>query len=126
MQDHETRRLTVIVLFVIGLVVILLSANPPSTLQVFVTFAAGGSASALIPGIALGLYWPRTTKQGALAGVLSGMLCYSWLTLSPPTTFLGQIPFLVSLPVSLVLTVLISLVTEKPSRETVELYFGER
>lgn len=126
LQDHETRRLTVIVLFVIGLVVILLSANPPSTLQVFVTFAAGGSASALIPGIVLGLYWPRTTKQGALAGVLSGMLCYSWLTLSPPTTFLGQIPFLVSLPVSLVLTVLISLVTEKPSRETVELYFGER
>ena len=48
--------------------------NPPGFVAQVVAFAFGLAASSFFPIIILGIFWKRTTKEGAIAGMLSGIL----------------------------------------------------
>lgn len=48
--------------------------NPPGFVAQVVAFAFGLAASSFFPVIILGIFWKRATKEGAIAGMLSGML----------------------------------------------------
>ena len=47
--------------------------NPPGFVAQVVAFAFGLAASSFFPVIIMGIFWKRTTKEGAILGMLSGI-----------------------------------------------------
>lgn len=120
-----TRRLSIGSTVVIGLITVILALNPPPSLQIFITFSAGGSAAAFAPPLVLGLFWSRTNKYGAFAGVLGGLVGYILFSqVSLGFEPLMSAPLLFAAPLSIVLTIGVSLVTAEPPEATIRTYFG--
>ena len=51
-----------------------LGINPPGFVAEVIAFAFGLAAASLFPCILLGIFYRRMNKQGAIAGMLSGLL----------------------------------------------------
>ena len=67
---------------VISTVAIFLAWNPNSSVFRIVSFAWAGFGGAFGPIMLCALFWKRTTKQGAIAGMISGgalVFIYKWL-----------------------------------------------
>jgi len=47
--------------------------NPPGFVAQVVAFAFGLAASSLFPAIVMGIFWKRMNKEGAVAGMVSGL-----------------------------------------------------
>lgn len=125
-SEMKIKKATMIVTAAIGVTTIILALNPPETLQVLITFANAASGSALFAPLVLGLFWTRTTKYGAFAGIISGLLTYTLFDqFDLGISVLYEAPFLFSFPLSFVFTIGVSLMTKKPSKEVVRTYFGE-
>ncbi|MEH6551487.1 MAG: sodium/proline symporter PutP [Pseudomonadales bacterium] len=68
---------------VMAIVAAIIALDPDSSVLGIVGYAWGGLGSSLGPAVLLSLYWPRMTKQGALAGVLvGGLTVLIWGSLS--------------------------------------------
>lgn len=111
-------RITVLIVALIG---ISLSINPSDTILGLVGYAWAGFGSAFGPVILLSLHWKRMTKWGALAGMLVGavtVLIWANIPVLQETLY-EMIPgFLLSA----IAVVLVSLATQKPSKEIEEHY----
>jgi solute:Na+ symporter, SSS family len=111
-------RITVLIVALVG---ISLSINPNDTILGLVGYAWAGFGSAFGPVILLSLHWKRMTKWGALAGMLVGAVTVLiWANISVlQETLYEMIPgFLLST----IAVILVSLATEKPSKEIEEQY----
>jgi len=76
-SDADERRLSLIgkgVTVVIGVVGLVLALTEVRAIFWFVLFAWSGIASAFTPVILCSLFWRRTTRAGALAGMVGGFL----------------------------------------------------
>ncbi|ELZ16903.1 Na+/solute symporter [Natrinema thermotolerans DSM 11552] len=116
-SDERVVRLGTVATVGVGLVSIAIAAlDPPSVLVVLYTDATGMMAAAFFFPLVLGIWWKRTTTSGALAGMVTGLLSYvgAWLLLPMFSAIL------LALPLSLCVTVAVSLVTDAPSVEKVE------
>jgi cation/acetate symporter len=51
-----------------------LGFDPPGWVAQVVAFAFGLAAASLFPVILLGIFWKRANKQGAIAGMLTGLI----------------------------------------------------
>lgn len=60
----------------IGVIATLGAAYPPQFLQYVIVFSGGALASAFLGVVALGLYWPQFTRQGAIASMVGGFGVY--------------------------------------------------
>lgn len=58
----------------VSIIAFLMALNPESTVLGLVAWAWAGFGSAFGPAIVLSLYWPRMTRNGALAGMVVGGL----------------------------------------------------
>ena len=115
----------------LGIVALLVAIDPPAAIYWIVTMAFSLMTSAFTFPLLLGLWWPRATREGALAGMLGGAATAAawylagYLAYGNYETFiLGIWPALLGPMVSLVLTVAVSRATPAPPDETVELFFG--
>lgn len=126
-SDAGMRKASMIVTALVGLAAFAFATRPPLLLELIIFFAWGGLASALVFPLLLGLYWPRTTKEGALAGVLGGAVSYFLLKqiTIPAWPTLAMLPIVVAMAICLALTIGVSLLTPKPPKETLEIYFGK-
>lgn len=70
------RRMSYAVILLIGLVATVGALYPPQFLQYVIVFTGGGLAVAFLGPVALGLYWPRFNKAGAIASMLGGFGAY--------------------------------------------------
>ncbi|MCA1932942.1 MAG: cation acetate symporter [Calditerrivibrio sp.] len=52
--------------------------NPPGFVAQVVAFAFGLAAASFFPIIILGVFWKRATKEGAIAGMLVGIVFTAW------------------------------------------------
>ena len=70
----------------------------------------------------LALFWKRTTKQGALAGMVSGgAMVFIWKFLIKPIGGVFSIyELLPAFIVSLIFTVVVSLLTKEPDKSIIE------
>ena len=116
----------------IGALALVVAIDPPATILFIVTMSFSLMASAFTFPLLLGMWWPRATRAGGLAGMVGGAVtCVVWYGLGYMRhgTFdnwiAGLWPALVGPAVSLVLLVGVSLVTRPPPREVVEVFFGE-
>ncbi len=109
-------RLTLFVVFLFG-TVIALDAN--SSIFSVVSYAWAGFGAAFGPLMLLSLYWRRANKFGALAGMISGAaVVLIWHNFIKPLGGIwGIYELLPAFIVALIVMVVVSLMTEKPSAE---------
>lgn len=89
-----------------------LAWNPSATILSLVGYAWAGFGSAFGPIILLSLYWKRMTKQGALAGIISGAVTVIlWVQLNLSDTLYEMVPGFFT---SLLFTIIVSLLTKQP------------
>ena len=109
----------VIVMSIIALVI---ASNPDSSVFQIVSFAWAGFGAAFGPLMLLALFWKRTNKYGALAGMVSGgVMIFVWKFLVRPLGGVWNIyELLPGFIVSLVFIVVVSLITPAPEGKIIE------
>ncbi|MBQ7566697.1 MAG: sodium/proline symporter PutP [Oscillospiraceae bacterium] len=111
-----TARVTVVLIAVVAL---FLAWNPDSSVFRVVSFAWGGFGGAFGPIILFSLFWKRTNKWGAFAGMLAGgATIFIWKFLVRPLG--GVVDVYELLPafiVSCIAIVVVSLLTKAPDQE---------
>lgn len=109
---------------VIAAVAVLLAWNPNSSVFRIVSFAWAGFGAAFGPVVIASLFWRRSNKWGALAGMLSGgITVFVWKFLIRPLGGAWDIyELLPAFVVSCIFIVAVSLLTSSPEKEIEEVY----
>lgn len=109
-------RCTVIIIAVFG---VLLARDPNSSVFMIVSFAWAGFGAAFGPVMLFSLFWKRTNRYGALAGMLSGSATvFIWKYLVRPLGGGWNIyELLPAFIIACVFIVAVSLMTSKPTEE---------
>lgn len=120
-------RVTVVVISIIG---IFLARDPSSSVFRIVSFAWAGFGAAFGPVILCALFWRRTTKWGALAGMIGGgATVFIWKFIIREAfkgTVLDIYELLPAFIVAILLTVIVSLATKAPDKEVTETFDAVR
>jgi cation/acetate symporter len=111
-----------------------LGAHPAAPVAQTVALAFGFAASSFFPVLVAGIFWKRATRQGAIAGMLSGLIFtagyVTWFVVIRPDAsgpahwWLGISPEgigTVGLLVNVAMLVVVSLATRPPSQQVQEL-----
>ncbi|MBO4377244.1 MAG: sodium/proline symporter [Lachnospiraceae bacterium] len=120
----EKKKILVARIAIVGIAAlgVILALDPDSSVFRIVSFAWAGFGGAFGPVMLLALFWKRTTKQGALAGMIGGgAMVFIWKFLIKPLG--GAFSIYELLPafiVSLILTVVVSLATKEPDKSIIE------
>ena len=129
--SEEGLRLARWVTLAIGGGALIVAIDPPTTILWIVTMAFSLMTSAFTFPFLLGVWWPRATREGAVAGMAGGALaCLLWYVLGymEHGTFdnwIGGIwPALVGPFASLVLLVAVSRATAPPPDEVLDTFFA--
>lgn len=109
-------RITVIVISVLG---VFIAQNPDSSVFKIVSFAWAGFGGAFGPLVICALFWKRTNFPGALCGMISGgVMVFVWKFLIKPLGGIFNLyELLPAFLVGILVTVIVSLCTAKPSKE---------
>ena len=112
-------RLTVVAISVVS---VFLAWNPNSSVFNIVSFAWAGFGASFGPLVIASLFWKRTNKWGALAGMLmGGVSVFVWKYLIRPLGGAFDIyELLPAFVLSAIAIVAVSLLTKKPDAEIVE------
>lgn len=112
-------RTTVIAIAVIS---IFIARNPDSSVFSIVSFAWAGFGAAFGPVMLFSLFWRRTNRQGAIAGMLAGgVMVFVWKYLVRPMGGLWNVyELLPAFLVGCVVILLVSFVTKAPSEEIIK------
>lgn len=114
-----TARATLIAVAIFG---ILIAWNPNSSVFGIVSFAWAGFGAVFGPIMILSLYWKRTNRAGAIAGMISGgLMVFIWKYLVRP---MGGVWDLYELApaflVAIIVIVVVSLLTREPEKEIID------
>lgn len=107
------------VLLVISAISIVIAWNPDNSVFYIVSFAWAGFGATFGPLMLVSLFWKRSNKYGAIAGLLSGGLTiFIWKFIIRPLGGIWDIyELLPAFIISLVCIVVVSLVTSPPEKE---------
>ncbi|MBR6651889.1 MAG: sodium/proline symporter [Anaerotignum sp.] len=108
----------------IAIVAVFLARNPDSSVFRIVSFAWAGFGSAFGPVVLLALFWRRSNKQGALAGMITGgAMVFIWKFLIAPMGGLFAIyELLPAFLLALLVNIVVSLATGEPEKEVTATY----
>ena len=111
---------------VISAIAVLLARDPNSSVFRIVSFAWAGFGAAFGPVILLSLFWKRSNKWGALAGMISGgVMVFVWKFVVR-TKFAGTVldiyELLPAFLTALVFIVIVSLLTPAPEKSITETF----
>ena len=112
-------RITVVLISIVGVVI---AWNPNSSVFNIVSFAWAGFGACFGPLMLFSLFWKRTNRNGALAGmVVGGVMVFVWHYLIAPIGGIwGIYELLPAFILSSITIVVVSLLTAPPSKEIVE------
>ena len=120
-QKLGVARLTVVIIAIIGIII---AWNPENSVFKIVSFAWAGFGATFGPIMLFSLFWRRTNKWGALAGMLSGIIMiFVWKFLVRPIG--GAFDLYELLPafiISSIFIVVVSLLTAPPSKEVTDVF----
>lgn len=119
MDDKKSLKVARAAILVISIIAIFLARDPNSSVFQIVSFAWAGFGGAFGALTLTALFWKRTTKEGAIAGVVAGgAMVFIWKYLVRPLGGAWNIyELLPAFIVSLVFIVVVSLCTKEPSEE---------
>lgn len=108
-------RLTVIVIAIIGVI----WAREEGSVFTIVSFAWAGFGAAFGPVVLLALFWKKSNKWGALAGMLTGgVMVFVWkYAVRPMGGLLDIYELLPAFVLAIAVNVVVSLLTKKPTPE---------
>ncbi len=120
-QTMLTARLTVVVIAVIA---VFLASDPNSSVFRIVSFAWAGFGATFGPAILMALFWKRSTRQGALAGLVAGgLMVFIWkFGIAKLGGLFAIYELLPAFVVALAVNVIISLATPAPDAEVVKTF----
>lgn len=121
--DEQVMQMSKIVTVIIGIIVIIFGVFRPASIFQIVLFAFGGMGAFTVPVI-LGMYWKKATKQGAISSVIVTVIVMILLTFNYKSLAFGFHPLLPASLVGTVVMVVVSLMTESVSEETLERHFN--
>jgi sodium/proline symporter len=118
-RDQEVMKVSRITLLLIALFGIVIALDENSIIFSVVSFAWAGFGATFGPIILFSLFWKRTTREGAIAGMLAGGgMVFLWkLVLKPMGGIWGIYELLPAFIVSCIFIMLVSLMTPEPSKE---------
>ena len=108
----------------IAIVAVFLARNPDSSVFRIVSFAWAGFGSAFGPVVLLALFWRRSNKQGALAGMITGgAMVFVWkFGIAPMGGLFAIYELLPAFLLALLVNVVVSLATGEPEKEVTATY----
>ena len=121
-SDESVMRVSKYSTYGLGVLGIVMCFLPMMQIGIYqVTWIAWSVLSpAFIPPILAGLYWPRATKEGAMASMLSGsVIGFVWYYTLQEATDIHT--FFAALVVSSIAMIAVSLMTKEPPQEVVDL-----
>jgi len=118
-------RVTVLAISALGIV---LALDPDASVFKIVAFAWAGFGASFGPVVLFSLFWRRTTKEGALAGMVSGgAMVFIWKFLvAPHGGVLAIYELLPAFLTACVLLVVVSLLTKEPDKEVLDTFDAVR
>lgn len=140
---HELRRLSYLVMIVIGAVAVAANIKPVDYLQAIVVFSGSGAAATFCVPALMVCYWRRATAAGVLVSMLAGsgimIVMYTLRALGlgenqligevskfRPYYLCGLHPLVWGLSASLVAGIVVSLCTQPPDEKLVSKLFDAR
>ncbi len=120
--DKQVMWVSRITLLVLALIGILIALDEDSVIFQIVSFAWAGFGATFGPLMLFSLFWKRTTRAGAIAGMLSGAgMVFLWkLVISKLGGVFAIYELLPAFVFSCICIVVVSLLTKKPSKEIEE------
>ena len=117
--DKQVMLVTRITLLAITLVAILIALDENSVIFTIVSFAWAGFGATFGPLVLFSIFWKRTNRAGAIAGMLGGgSMVFIWkLVVRPLGGILNIYELLPAFIFSAICIVVVSLLTKKPSAE---------
>ncbi|RKI30163.1 sodium/proline symporter [bacterium 1xD8-6] len=114
-------RLTVVIIAVIGVII---ARDPDSSIFTIVSFAWAGFGASFGPVMIFALFWKRSNRNGAVAGmIVGGAMVFIWKYLVKPLGGIwGIYELLPAFICACIAIVVVSLLTAPPSKEIVEEY----
>ena len=111
-------RLTVVI---ISIIAVFLARDPNSSVFGIVSFAWAGFGATFGPTVLLALFWKRSNKQGAIAGMVAGgVVVFVWkYAVRPMGGALDIYELLPAFVVALLVNVIVSLLTKAPEESIV-------
>ena len=112
-------RLTVIVVAIFG---VIFASNPNSSIFRVVSFAWAGFGATFGPVMLFSLFWKRTNKWGAIAGMFTGaVMIFVWkFGIAKLGGFFSIYELFPAFVISCIVIVVVSLCTEEPDKEIVK------
>lgn len=117
-DDNKVMHLSRIMLLAVALVGIIIAWDENSVIFKIVSFAWAGFGATFGPIMLFSLFWKRTNRAGAIAGMLSGgIMVFVWKLLLNPLGGLFKIyELLPAFVISSVVIIVVSLCTAKPDK----------
>ena len=117
--DKQVMNISRIILVVISIIGIFIALDENSVIFTIVSFAWAGFGATFGPITIFSLFWKRTTREGAIAGMLSGgIMVFVWrLILKPLGGLFGVYELLPAFIVSCIFIYAVSKMTTQPSKE---------
>ncbi|KNZ42726.1 sodium/proline symporter PutP [Acetobacterium bakii] len=117
--DKEIMRVSHITLIGVSIIGIILALDETSVIFSIVSFAWAGFGATFGPLMLFSLFWKRTTREGAIAGMISGgAMVFIWrLLIKPLGGVFGIYELLPAFLVSCAFIIVVSLMTKEPSLE---------
>ena len=117
--DKQVMTVSRLTLLVITLIAIVIAMDENSVIFKLVSFAWAGFGATFGPLMIFSLFWKRITRQGAIAGIVSGgSMVFIWKLLVRPLGGAFDIyELLPAFVISCIFIVVVSLLTPEPSRE---------
>jgi sodium/proline symporter len=117
--EKQVMRVSRIILIMIALIGILIALDENSVIFTVVAFAWAGFGATFGPIMLLSLFWKRTTREGAVAGMLAGAgMVFLWrLVIKPIGGVFGIYELLPAFLFSCIVIIVVSLLTKEPSAE---------
>lgn len=108
-----------ITLIVISIIAMIIASNENSVIFTVVSFAWAGFGATFGPLMLFSLFWKRTTRLGAIAGMLAGGgMVFIWkLILKPMGGVFGIYELFPAFVISCAVIYIVSLLTKEPSKE---------
>ena len=116
-DDKKVMNLSRIVLLLIALAGMVIAWNENSVIFNIVSFAWAGFGATFGPIMLFSLFWKRTTRTGAIAGMITGgVMVFVWnLLLKPMGGIFGIYELFPAFVLSCIVIVVVSLATKAPS-----------
>lgn len=109
----------------LGVIAFIFALSPPPALEWIVYFAIAGLESSLFLPLLVGLYWKRANTQGAIAGMLGGLLGYALVSKYFTQFTFGMHPVVAGMVISAVFYFGGTFLAPPPPKHILQLYWGK-